>query len=87
MPQKPARALRRGDIIRYEGAQGAVIEEVVRDVQMILVMANGENVPSDTTKQFEVIPPEDVNVNGEPEPDPAITGEETNGSATTRRDL
>lgn len=84
MPQKSVRLLKKGDIIRYEGAQGEVIEEVVRDVQIILFMANGENRPVAPTDTAEVIPPEDVRLVGEEiNQEPSITGDETH----VRRDL
>lgn len=57
--QVPARYIKRGDIIRYD-ATNPELTEVVRDVQVVLMLANGNNLPVAPSQPFEIIPPEDV---------------------------
>lgn len=60
MATKKARQVRKGDIIKYTSASGQEFEEVVRDVNIFLMMANGENVPLLPTEDVVVIPQEEL---------------------------
>lgn len=51
-----SRKIRRGDLVRTpEGA-----EEVVRGVQIVLQLANGQSVPYDANDEVEVFPPDEL---------------------------
>ena len=52
----PVRLVKRGDIVRAnEGT-----EEVVRDVQIVLSLSNGNNEVHASTDSIEVLPPEEL---------------------------
>lgn len=80
MATQKARLLRKGDIIKYTSGDREV-EEVIRDVVIVLQMANGESLSVATTEEYTLIPQEVVPATAEedaPEPpteeEPAITG-------------
>lgn len=60
----PVRLVKRGDIVRTtEG-----VEEVVRNVQVVLQLSNGANETHESTDTVEILPPEEL-------PDLTITEE------------
>ena len=63
-----ARFLRRGDIIKYT-SYDTEIEEVIRDVVIVLQMANGESISVSPSNEYELVPQKDI------EEEPAITGD------------
>lgn len=73
MSSKKARELVRGDIIRYTNDADQEIDEVIREVVIVLRMANGESLSVATTATFELVPPE---IEEAEESSPAIVGEE-----------
>lgn len=79
MTLQKARLIRKGDIIRYTSGETEV-EEVVRDVVMVIQMANGETLSVAPTDEYTMVPQEEAVVAAPEEesaiiPPPAITGD------------
>lgn len=58
MTTQKARLLRRGDIIKYTSGDQEV-EEVIRDVVIVLQMANGESLSVVPGNEYTVVPQEE----------------------------
>lgn len=54
--ERSVRLVRRGDVVRLPDGT----EEVVRDVQVVLQLANGSNAPFTGRDKIEILPPEDL---------------------------
>lgn len=52
----PVRLVKRGDIVRTNEGK----EEVVRDVQVVLSLSNGNNEVHGSADMIEVLPPEEL---------------------------
>lgn len=53
-----SRLIKRGDIVRVEVPTGGEVEEVVRDVSVLLNLANGMVIQLHHDADVEVLPPE-----------------------------
>lgn len=59
--ERPARLIKRGDIVRVSpGPDLDNIEEVVRDISIILHLSNGGDVRVDSNSKVTVLPPEEL---------------------------
>lgn len=74
MATQKARFLRRGDVIRYTSGD-AEVEEVIREVVIVLRMANGESLSVSTQETYEVIPPEEIDMIEDEADEPSILGD------------
>ena len=54
---KNARFILPGDIIRYDSVGRDPVEEVVRSVDVVLNMANGQTITAERGQLFTIIPP------------------------------